>query len=362
MIRMAKMSARSSSSSHRTVFVWSDEYLKYSFPGDHPFKSLRESMLRKILETKGAFHEIDMREPEVVDESVLETVHSRDYIEFVKRMSIRGEGYLDDFDTPAFPGIFEAALIRVSGTVTALKLLKQYDHAVNIGGGFHHAKRDAASGFCVFNDVALAAKLAEKEYGRVAVIDVDGHHGDGTQFLLYDDPNVLKVSLHMYHTNFFPGTGNYDEIGVGEGEGYTLNVPLPPGTGDDLYLKAFDEVVVPKVRQFKPNLIIFVVGGDSHFSDPLVELRLTTLGYLEIAKRVHSLAHEFAGGKLLMTGAGGYNYDATARSWAAVIAEIAQLDPVEFEDVHDCCMMASSPLAKEKVLKVIEELKKIHGL
>jgi acetoin utilization protein AcuC len=348
--------------SHRTAFVWSDEYLKYSFPGDHPFKSLRESMTRKILETKGAFHEIDLVEPELIDESTLRLVHSKEYIEFVKEMSRKGQGMLDEFDTPAFPGIYEAALVRVSGTVTALNLLEKYDHAVNVGGGFHHAKRDAASGFCVFNDVALTAKLAEKKYGRVAVIDIDGHHGDGTQFLLYDDPNVLKVSLHMYHPNFFPGTGNYDEIGVGEGEGYTLNVPLPPGTGDDLYIKAFDEVVVPKVRQFKPNLIIFVVGGDSHFDDPLVELKLTTLGYLEIAKRVHSLAHEFANGKLIMTGAGGYSYESTARVWATVISEIANLNPLDFEDLHDCCMMASRPHVKDKVFKVIEELKKLHSL
>ena len=347
---------------HETVFVWDDEYLKYSFPGDHPFKSLRESMTRKTLELRGAFHEIAMTKPELIEESVLETVHSRQYIDFVKEMSRKGTGMLDDMDTPAFPGIFEAALLRVSGTVTALKLLRKYEHAINIGGGFHHAKRDSAAGFCVFNDVALVAKLAEKDFKRVAIIDIDGHHGDGTQFLLYDDPRVLKVSLHMYHPNFYPGTGNYDEIGVGEGEGFTLNVPLPPGTGDDMYLKAFDEVVVPKVRQFKPELIVFLVGGDSHYTDPLVELKLTTLGYLEVAKRVHKLAHEYANGRLIMVGGGGYNYESTARVWSVTISEIANLNPLDYEDLHDCCMMASNPIAKQKVEKVIEEIKKIHRI
>ena len=349
---------------HKTAFVWDDRYLEYSFPGDHPFKSLRESMTKKFLEERGAFHYIDLVHPKIISEDLLYIVHSKEYVEFVKEKSEEGKGFLDQGDTPAFKGIYEAALVRVSGTITAFELVKdgKYNHAINIGGGFHHAKRSSASGFCVFNDVALTIKIAEKYFNRIALIDIDGHHGDGTQELLYDDPHVLKVSLHMYHPRFFPGTGSEEEIGEKEGKGYTINIPLPPGTGDDMYLYAFNEIVVPKVKEFKPDIIFLLNGGDSYYEDPLVELKLTTKGYLEVVKTVHELAHQLSNGRLIMTGGGGYNYEATARIWALSIAEIASLDFTEFENLEDCCMLASREFVKNKVIEVVQKLKKIHGL
>jgi len=349
---------------HKTAFVWDDRYLEYSFPGDHPFKSLRESMTKKLLEERGAFHYIDVVPPKIISEDLLYIVHSKEYIEFVKEKSKEGKGLLDEGDTPAFKGIYEAALVRVSGTVTALELVKdgKYNHAINIGGGFHHAKRSAAAGFCVFNDVALAIKIAEKYFDRIALIDIDGHHGDGTQYLLYDDPHVLKVSLHMYHPRFFPGTGSEEEIGENEAKGYSINIPLPPGTGDDMYLYAFNEIVVPKVKEFRPDIIFLLNGGDSYYEDPLVELKLSTKGYLEVVKIVHELAHQLSNGRLVMTGGGGYNYEATARIWTLSIAEIASLDFTEYESLEDCCMIASREFVKNKVVETVQKLKKIHGL
>jgi len=349
---------------HKTAFVWDDRYLEYSFPGDHPFKSLRESMTKKLLEERGAFHHIDLVHPNIISEDLLYIVHSKEYVEFVKEKSKEGKGFLDQGDTPAFKGIYEAVLVRVSGTITAFELVKdgKYNHAINIGGGFHHAKRSSASGFCVFNDVALAIKIAEKYFNRIALIDIDGHHGDGTQELLYDDPHVLKVSLHMYHPRFFPGTGGEEEMGENEGKGYTINIPLPPGTGDDMYLYAFKEIVVPKVEEFKPDIIFLLNGGDSYYEDPLVELKLTTKGYLEVVRIVHELAHKLSNGRLIMTGGGGYNYEATARIWALSIAEIASLDFTEFENLEDCCMIASREFVKNKVIEIVQKLKKIHGL
>lgn len=349
---------------HKTAFIWDERYLDYSFPGDHPFKSLRESMTKKFLEDRGAFHYIDIVYPKLINESVLEIIHSKEYIEFVKKKSEEGKGLLDEGDTPAFKGIYEAALIRVSGTITALDLIKEgkYAHTINIGGGFHHAKRSSASGFCVFNDVALAIKLAEKDFKKIVLIDIDGHHGDGTQYLLFNDPNVLKVSLHMYHPRFFPGTGNEEEIGSDEGAGYTINIPLPPGTADDMYLYAFNEIVVPKVREFKPDIIFLLNGGDSYYEDPLVELKLSTKGYLKVVKTVHSLAHQLSNGRLIMTGGGGYNYEATARIWTLSIAEIASLDFIEYESLEDCCFLASREYIKNKVMEIVNKLKKIHGL
>ncbi|MEM0188335.1 MAG: acetoin utilization protein AcuC [Saccharolobus sp.] len=349
---------------HKTAFIWSDNYYNYSFPGDHPFKSLRESITKKLLEERGAFHYITLVEPKPISEDVLHIIHSREYIELVKAKSREGEGYLDDGDTPAFKGIYEAALSRVSGSITALELIEngQYEHAINIGGGFHHAKRDKASGFCVFNDVALIAKLSERSFSRITIIDIDGHHGDGTQELLYDDDKVLKISLHMYHPNFFPGSGNIDEIGVGRGKGYTVNIPLPPGTGDDGYLIALNEVVIPIIDRYKPNLIIQVTGGDSHFNDPLVELKLSTHGYLDIVSKVHKMAHDYASGRLIVLGGGGYNYDATDRVWSIITAEIAGIYNFEYEILHDNSYTVSSKFVIEKIKNIISQLKKIHSL
>ncbi len=350
--------------SHKTVFIWSDSYYDYSFPGDHPFKSIRESLTKKFLEQMGLFHQISQAQPEQIGEEVLLEVHSKEYVEMVKKMSERGFGMLDEGDTPAFKGIFEASLVRVAGNLKALEEIESgnFIHAVNVGGGLHHAKRSQAGGFCVFNDIAILVKEAEKRYTRVAVVDIDGHHFDGTQSLLYDDDKSLKISMHMYHRNFFPGSGNVNEIGEGRGKGMTINIPLPPGTGDDAYLMAFEEIAYPSLSRFKPDLIIMEVGGDSHFGDPLVELKLSTMGYLSVVRRVHDLAHEVSGGRLIMTGGGGYNYDATARIWTLAIAEIAGIKEMELEALHDCCSTVSTPIVMEKVKKVVEDLKRIHGL
>jgi len=347
----------------KTAFIWTDEYYNYSFPDYHPFKSLRESMTKRLLEERSAFHFITLIEPKPISEEVLQLVHSKEYIEFVKYKSKEGQGYLDDGDTPAFKGIYEAALIRISGSVKALELIKggEFNHAINIGGGFHHAKRNRAAGFCVFNDVALIAKLGENSFSKIAIVDIDGHHADGTQELLIDDDKVLKISLHMFHPNFFPGSGDVNEIGVGKGEGYTINIPLPPGTGDDGYLLAFDEIVIPVIERYKPELIILITGGDSYFNDPLVELKLSTHGYLDVVTKVHHLAHKYSSGRLIMLGGGGYNYDATARIWTISIAEIAGIYDLEYETLHDPFSTKSSQFVMEKIRSTIDRIKKIHS-
>ncbi|ARM77022.1 acetoin utilization protein AcuC [Acidianus manzaensis] len=316
-------------------------------------------MAKKLMEERGFFHYIDIVTPKPIEDEELEKIHDKKYIKFVKEMSQKGTGYLDDGDTPAFKGIYEAAKIRVGGSVKALEMIESgYDVAINIGGGFHHAKRSSAEGFCVFNDVALIAKLAEKKY-KIAIVDIDGHHADGTQEILYDDNRVLKISLHMYHKNFFPGTGNYDEIGEGNGKGLTLNVPLPPGTADDAYIYAFKETAVKKLLKFKPELTIIVDGGDSHFGDPLVELKLSTKGYYNV---IQEILNAIQNSKIILLGGGGYNYDSTARIWTISTAEISGIYSSDIDILHDCCYTSSTNFVMNKVRDVVEKIKQIHNL
>ncbi|BBD72799.1 acetoin utilization protein AcuC [Sulfodiicoccus acidiphilus] len=348
---------------HETAFLWSDDFLKYSFPDDHPFKAERERITRELLFTMGLVDKIEILEPDPAGEEDLLIVHKKEYVKFVESVSNEGKGFLDQGDTPAFKGIFDASLVRVGATLKALDLVSKgrFRHAMNIGGGLHHAKPSAASGFCVFNDVAIGVKRAEERFNRVAVIDLDGHHADGTQEILYSDPKSFKVSLHMYHRGFFPGSGDVNERGEGPGEGLVLNVPLPPGTADDAYVAAFKEVVLPRLLSFSPQLLFVVIGGDSHYSDPLVELKLSTFGYLEVVKMIHELAHTFADGRLILLGGGGYNYEATARIWILGLAEVLGLSP-QVNILHDPEPTRSIPFTYNKVMELIEKMKRLPPL
>ena len=219
-----------------------------------------------------------------------------------------GEGFLDYGDTPAYRGVLDRALVAVGGTTLAACIVADSEagYAFNAGGGLHHAHADRAAGFCPFNDVAIAIRLLQREYGlrRIAVLDLDGHHGDGTQELFYREP-ILYVSLHRYDGRFYPGTGSANEAGEGAGAGYTLNLPLGRGAGPAEYLQLLDTVALPKIRRYQPELIFVQVGADSHRDDPMVRLGLETLTYRDIAERLGSLADELCGGRLVAVAGGG---------------------------------------------------------
>ena len=250
-------------------------------------------------------------------------VHSPAYVDFVAQRDAEGTGYFDRQDTPVWRGVFDRALAAVGGTLDAARMIGQgaAAHVFNPGGGLHHAHRDRAAGFCLFNDLVLAVRRFQADYGweRVAVVDVDGHHGDGTQELLYADP-VLYLSLHQYDGRFFPGTGALDEVGWGAGYGYTVNVGLPRHAGDAGYLAAFHAVVPAALRAYRPQVMMANFGVDGHFADPLVRLGLTTAAYRAIAAELHTLAHELCAGRLLLTGSGGYHPLHAARCWATMLA------------------------------------------
>jgi acetoin utilization protein AcuC len=266
-------------------------------------------------------------------EEELLAVHAVEYIEAVKRASKKGADTMDSAaygigpgDNPVFAGMHDAASFIAGSSALGAELVMsgKYDHAINISGGLHHAQRMRASGFCVYNDAACAIAYASENYGvRVAYIDIDAHHGDGVQWAFYDRSDILTVSLHESGRFLFPGTGFVEEIGTGEGEGYSVNVPLDPGTSDEAFMHAFNEVVVPIVRAFKPDLIVSQNGCDTHETDPLAGLSLTTNAYEALYGTIHDLAHELCGGRLVALGGGGYRaFEVVPRAWSLLSADL----------------------------------------
>ena len=268
----------------------------------------------------------------------LELVHDTDYIDAVRQAGLDGRSNgrygLGTPDNPVFPGMHEASALVAGATLAAAGAVWRGEagHAANIAGGLHHAMRRSASGFCVYNDPAIAIRwMLAQGAERIAYVDLDVHHGDGVQAAFYDDPRVLTISLHEHPATLFPGTGLASEIGRGDGRGYAVNVALPAGTGDAGWLRAFDAVVPPLLRAFAPEVLVSQHGCDSHRLDPLANLELSIDAQRRAQLMVHDLAHETAGGKWLLTGGGGYELvQVVPRSWTHLLA-VAAGDPIDPE-------------------------------
>ncbi|QOJ78147.1 acetoin utilization protein AcuC [Infirmifilum lucidum] len=277
---------------------------------------------REYVPQLGEVLPLERVEPSTISEEELLRAHDKEYIDFVKRKSIEGMGLLDYGDTPAYPGVFENALETISATLTlAQKLLVKGGVGFNPNGGFHHARRRSAGGFCVFNDLAVAALwLREKGLERIAIVDIDAHHGDGTQQILYSS-DILKISIHGYGYGFYPGTGWIDELGEGVGYCRNINIPLPLGSGDDAFIIALREVVESLLSSYDPQFLIIQGGADGHRGDPLTYLNFTENSYIRFASLISRLASR--GVPVLVTGGGGYVPSTVARIWALMIAGIA---------------------------------------
>jgi acetoin utilization protein AcuC len=259
-------------------------------------------------------------------------VHSREFIDATRRAGWGEEGpwMLYGYgpgDNPIFPNMHEAGAVVVGASLAAAEavLSGRVDHAFNAAGGLHHAMPSRASGFCVYNDPAVViAWLLGHGAERIAYVDVDVHHGDGVQAVFYADPRVLTVSIHESGEYLFPGTGSVSERGAGAAEGTKVNVPLAPGTGDEAWLEAFREIVPPIVGRWKPDVLVTQLGCDTHYTDPLAHLQLTTGAYRETARMLHELAHGAAGGRWVATGGGGYQWARVVpRAWTLYFAEMA---------------------------------------
>jgi acetoin utilization protein AcuC len=313
--------------------VWDDGLLRYNFGPGHPFDPVRWQLTMALAGELGVLGSpsVTMVSPGPASDAALETVHDGAYIEAVKRAGRElapdlGHGLGTD-DDPVFEGMHEAAALVVGATMAAAESVwsGRADHAVSVGGGHHHAMRAAASGFCVYNDLAVAIRwLLANGAERVAYVDLDVHHGDGVQAAFYDDPRVLTISLHEHPATLFPGTGLPGETGTGDGEGYAVNVALPAGTGDTGWLRALDGVAVPLLRAFAPTVLVSQHGCDSHRLDPLAHLALSVDGQRQAQLVLHDLAHELCEGRWVATGGGGYALvQVVPRTWTHLLAVAA---------------------------------------
>lgn len=297
-------------------------YADYSFGEDHPFSPLRVRMALDLLEALG--HRVDAVAPEPACRDDLLAVHDDYYVGHVEALSAGRKvpdaaSYgLDTPDTPAFPGMDEAARWLVGGALHGARQILEgtSKRVLQLGGGLHHARRNSAAGFCVYNDLAIAIRSLTRRGLWVAYLDIDVHHGDGVQQILYEDKRVLTISLHESGKYLYPGTGDVRELGSGLGRGLKLNVPLEPLTEGESYLEALEEVVPAALAHFGPAVLVVQAGADAHWDDQLADLMLTTRDYERIFRRVLDWAAEFTAGRVLFTLGGGYSLRATPRIWA----------------------------------------------
>jgi len=319
----------------RPAIFYDDRYLDYNFGKDHAFQSVRSKLAYELMRSAKLFDEhADALVPRPATEEDLLLVHERRYIDAVRELSVhaRPEAYewgLGPGDNPIFAGMYDAAALQAGGTIAACELVAKggRPRAYNLGGGFHHAMPGRASGFCIFNDVAVGLRrvLRSGLSKRVLYLDVDAHHGDGVQEIFYEDPRVLTISLHEDGRFLFPGTGFPGDVGRGKGKGYAVNVPLPPYTRGASYLYAFEEIVPPLARAYKPDLIFTQTGADAYYTDPLAHLKLTTGTYERIARIVLSLSEGLCGGRWVSATGGGYDIVACARVWTLIAATMAKI-------------------------------------
>jgi acetoin utilization protein AcuC len=318
--------------------LWDESLIQYDFGPGHPMDPVRVALTFSLAQRLGVLSgpSVTMADAAPATDAELELVHDPDYIEAVRQagrwLSAAPQYGLGTPDDPVFSGMHEASALVTGATLAAARAVWSgaCDHGASISGGLHHAMRGSASGFCVYNDPAVAIKwLLAAGASRVAYVDVDVHHGDGVQAAFYDDPRVLTISLHEHPATLFPGTGLPGETGTGEGEGYAVNVALPAGTADAGWLRAFDAVVPPLLRVFRPEILVTQHGCDSHRLDPLANLQLTVDAQRQAALWLHDLAHELCGGRWVLTGGGGYAVvQVVPRTWTHLLA-IAAGAPVD---------------------------------
>ena len=331
-----------------SAFIYSEEFSKFEYSSSHPFKPIRAKLTLDLCRRYGLvdWPWIRILPPQATDIRTLAEFHDETYLKVLKAIDcdetarelwpdlrskedLKGDPRLLKYglgteDNPVFSGVLDFSLLTAGATLLGAKKIAdgEIQVAFNPVGGFHHAARDHAEGFCYVNDIAVAVIQLLKKGLRVAFVDIDAHHGNGVQDAFYADDRVLVISFHQNGRDIYPWSGFENEIGEGRGKGFTVNVPLPAGTDDEIFERAFQEIVPPLLGAFKPDLVIGELGADTHVADPLSDLNLTNLGYSRTVEKLAEISP-----RLLALGGGGYDLYKTARNWTLAWAVLNGLEP-----------------------------------
>jgi len=327
--------------SKKVGLIYTEEYQKYNFGSKHPLRPLRLMLTYSLFEKLGLLKNkrVEIIKPRLCTIEELEMVHTPNYIKAVKKLSddpndrtFKPIAYgLGPGDNPIFKGMYEASALVCGASLVAAEIVWKYDDfnvAFNPAGGLHHAMKDRASGFCIFNDIAVAIKHLKKlkKDIKIVYLDIDCHHGDGVQWLFYDDPNVLTISFHESGKFLFPGTGEIKETGEGKGKGYSINFPLLPGTNNKMYLNLFRKTAPKLIEVYQPDILITQLGVDTHFKDPLTQMGLSIQVYRDLAQTLKTCAKEYCQNKWLALGGGGYLMTVVPRAWTLFFAKMLDVE------------------------------------
>jgi acetoin utilization protein AcuC len=361
------------------ALVYGDELMKHHLSDQHPLQPIRVKLAVDLIRSTGLIEHCHLLPPRRATIPELELVHSRRYIELVRELSEprrRDEVSPEEIDEAGFASadnpisdeLHEGAALVAGATMVAAQAIESGAalHAFSPSGGLHHAHRARASGFCTYDDPAIACKWLKDQGHRVAYIDVDVHHGDGVEDIFQSDPDVLTISLHESGRYLFPGTGFPGDCGVGAGRGSSVNLPFLPYTWDEPWLEGFEKVVPALLRRFKPTVLVTQDGCDTHYLDPLAHLAASTRIWPRIGRVFHELAHELCDGRWLALGGGGYAiYEVVPRAWTLLFAEMVE-HPELAAEVNDPSEVQPGVEVQERVWGALRNdlahLARVHGL
>lgn len=340
-----------------TVYTTHARYVEHNLSG-HPEHAGRIRSVWKTLDKAGLTARMDVIEPTPISDDLIRAVHTDEYVLALNWLPTQDHIVQFDHDTYALPESIEIARLSAGGVVQAVDavLKGEADNglaAVRPPG--HHALPERGMGFCLLGNISIAARYAQKTYGleRVMIVDYDVHHGNGTQDMFYDDDSVLFVSTHQYP--FYPGTGAIDEIGTGTGKGYTVNIPLTPGHGDENYAQIYEKILWPLARRFKPQLILISAGFDAHWTDPLAMMRLSLTGYAQLTRELIAMARSLCDGKIVFVLEGGYDLQALGHGVRNIAH--ALLDDDEISDP-----LGRRDANAKAIMPLIDQISQLHNL